>query len=112
MTMQFPPIAGVAGRRPHAGVAGMPVDFHLALDAFAAYLNRRVPTVPATAAAGVLDDLVILFAQAADDGILLRAVVGTDPADVAEALLANHADVSCNASARADLTRAIDAVAG
>ncbi|GAA5085180.1 hypothetical protein GCM10025760_03810 [Microbacterium yannicii] len=112
MTTQIPSIAGADGRRLHPAVAGIPIEFRLAFHAFAAYLDRRVPEVPASAAAGVLDDLVVLFAQAAGGGIPLRRVVGTDPAQVAEALLANHADVSCNASARADLARAIDAVVG
>lgn len=111
MTMQIPAVAEPDARRPRAvDVEGMPVDFALAFEAFASYLGRRSPAVPAAAIAAVLADLRALFTEAVQDGITLRSVVGGDPADVAEALLANHADVPCNAGARADLTRAIDAL--
>jgi len=110
MTLQIPTIAlsGAPGAR--AELATMPVDFRLAFEAFASYLGRRLPAVPADAIASVLDDLVDLFVEAAADGIPLRAVVGEEPADVAEALLANHADAPCNLTARAELARAVDAV--
>ena len=90
----------------------LPPGFGRALRAFAEYLDRHEPAVPAPAATAALEDLLALFAEAAQDGIPLRAVVGHDPADVAEALLANHAPAAANAQARTDLARAIDLAAG
>jgi len=112
MTLQIPTIddSRVNSRRRDA--VGMPIDFEVAFEAFASYLVRRLPATPVDAAAAVLDDLAALFAEAVADGSPLRAVVGNDPAEIAEALLANHAELSCNRQARADLARAIDAVAG
>ena len=116
MTQQSPTITRLAeagaAQTSHTRVEALPTEFRTAFSAFESYLADRRVAAEVDAIAAALDDLVILFTEAADDGIPLRAVVGTDPAQVAEALLANHADVSCDASARADLTRAIDAVVG
>ncbi|GAA5195547.1 DUF1048 domain-containing protein [Microbacterium jejuense] len=110
MTLQIPMSTLTDLRDAHADVEWMPVDFRLAFDAFASYLARRLPEVTPDTGAEVLDDLAALFAEAATAGSPLRAVVGSDPAEIAEALLANHADAPGNRDARADLVRAIDAV--
>jgi DNA-binding ferritin-like protein (Dps family) len=95
---------------PATRVGPLPADFRAAFTAFAAYVEQRRPNTPADAAVGALEDLTALFAQAASDGIPVRDVVGHDPADVAEELLANHAPAPRDAAARADLARTIDAI--
>jgi len=108
MTLQIPTIVDPDAHRAPADAGEVP--FGLAFHAFVAYLDRRRPHVSAEAAQAVLEDLNVLFAEAAADGITLRAVVGDDPAEVAEALLANHAEENGDATARADLAAAIAAL--
>jgi len=109
MTLQIPTIVEPDTHGSPADVGEVP--FGLAFHAFVAYLDRRRPHVSEAAAEAVLEDLNVLFAEAAADGTPLRAVVGEDPAEVAEALLANHAEEDGNAAARADLAAAIAALA-
>jgi len=91
-----------------ARVAALPAEFRAAFAAFEMYLADRRSIGGAEATAGALDDLALLFEQAAADGIPIRSVVGDEPADVAEALLENHLGGSWNAAMRASLTAAID----
>ncbi|WP_136041617.1 MULTISPECIES: DUF1048 domain-containing protein [unclassified Microbacterium] len=93
-------------------VVPLPADFRAVLTAFATYLDHRPLISRTDAAAGALDDLASLFAEAAAAGMPIRDVVGHDPAEVAEALLENYALTARDADARADLARAIDVIVG
>ncbi len=93
---------------PRTRVEALPADFRAAFAAFESYLAERRAIMEVDAIAAALDDLALLFEQAAADGIPIRSVVGDEPADVAEALLENHLGGSWNAATRASLTAAID----
>jgi DNA-binding ferritin-like protein (Dps family) len=115
MVQQTSMTAPAFERQPHADTRAtrlgpLPADFRAVFAAFAAYVEQRDPNPRADAAAGALEDLIALFAQAAADGIPVRDVVGHDPADIAEDLLANHAPAPRDAAARTDLARTIDAI--
>ncbi|HEY9307937.1 MAG TPA: DUF1048 domain-containing protein [Microbacterium sp.] len=91
-----------------ARVEALPSEFRAAFSAFESYLADRRAIVEVDAIACALDDLALLFEQAAADGVPIRSVVGEEPADVAEALLENHLAGSWNTAMRASLTAAID----
>ncbi|MDF2580986.1 MAG: hypothetical protein K0S49_2565 [Microbacterium sp.] len=112
MTHQSPTITRLAeewaAQTRGARVEALPAEFRTAFSAFESYLADRRTIVEVDAIAGALDDLVLLFEQAAADGVPLRTVVGEEPADVAEALLENHLTASWQAAMRTSLTAAID----
>lgn len=63
-------------------------------------------------AAAMFEDLADLFEQAAADGTPVRAIVGEDPVEFAEAFLRNYPGGQWINRERERLTNAIDRVAG
>ena len=57
----------------------------------------------------MLEDLADLFEQSAANGTPIRAIVGDDPVEFAEAFLRNYAEGQWINKERARLTEAIDA---
>ncbi len=60
----------------------------------------------------MLEDLADLFEQSAANGTPVRAVVGEDPVEFAEAFLRNYPEGQWISKERKRLTNAIDTVAG
>jgi DNA-binding ferritin-like protein (Dps family) len=60
----------------------------------------------------MLDDLADLFEQSAADGTPIRAIVGDDPVEFAEAFLQNYSEGQWINRERERLTKAIDSAAG
>ncbi|WP_164863515.1 DUF1048 domain-containing protein [Agromyces sp. LHK192] len=88
----------------------LPAAYRAAFDAFEEYLADRVDLVGRRALIRTLDDLATCLEEAHAGGVSVRAFAGDDPAAVADALLANHADGPRAVSLRLDLARAIEAI--
>ncbi|GIH19448.1 DUF1048 domain-containing protein [Rugosimonospora africana] len=72
-----------------ARVKQLPENYRTAVDAIERYLTHFVP-IDNDSAASEFEDLADLFEQAAADGTPIRAIVGDDPAEFAEAFAQNY----------------------
>ena len=86
-------------------------SYRTAVDALERYLMYFGPADGGSAAA-MFEDLADLFEQAAADGTPVRAIVGEDPVEFAEAFLRNYPGGQWINRERERLTNAIDRVAG
>lgn len=93
-------------------VQRLPDSHRAAVEALERYLTYAGAITTGDTTVSMLDDLAELFEQSAADGIPVRAVVGTDPVDFAEAFLANYAQDQWINKERDRLTTAIDLAAG
>jgi DNA-binding ferritin-like protein (Dps family) len=98
-------------RQYKARTRQLPENYRTAVDALERYLMYFGPADGGSAAA-MVEDLADLFEQAAADGTPVRAIVGEDPVEFAEAFLRNYPGVSGSTGRRERLTNAIDRVAG
>lgn len=89
----------------------LPVKYHTAIDALERYLMFFGPGTGGNLMA-MLEDLADLFEQSAASGTSVRAVVGEDPVEFAEAFLRNYPEGQWIGRERERLTNAIDRVAG
>ena len=86
-------------------------DYRAAVDALERYLvHRRALASGDLVTNLVLDDLADVFEQCEADGVDVRAIVGEDPVEFAELLLANHVDGDWIATERSRLLHTIDAI--
>jgi DNA-binding ferritin-like protein (Dps family) len=97
-------------RRYKARTEQLPANDHEAIDALGRYLEFFGPT-KADSLLSMLEDLADRFEQNAANGTSVRAVVGENPVEFAEALLRNYPDGQWIARERQRLTDAIDHVA-
>jgi DNA-binding ferritin-like protein (Dps family) len=89
----------------------LPENYRTAIDALERYLMYFGPA-DGDSAASMFEDLADLFEQAAADGTPIRAVVGEDPVEFAEAFLRNYPGGQWINRERERPTNAIDRVAG
>jgi DNA-binding ferritin-like protein (Dps family) len=98
-------------RRYKARVEQLPASYHTAINAlerFSWYFGHGT----ADGGLSMLEDLADLFEQSAADGTPVRAVVGENPVEFAEAFLRNYPEGQWISRERERLTSAIDRVAG
>ncbi|MEV6866851.1 DUF1048 domain-containing protein [Streptosporangium subroseum] len=90
----------------------LPANYHTAIDALQRYMQFFGPSDQPDSLLAMLEDLADLFEQSAADGTPIREVVGEDPAEFAEAFLANYPGGSWIRRERERLGNAIDGVTG
>ena len=73
-----------------ARVKQLPPDYRTAVDAIERYLMHYGP-LDNDIAAAVFDDVADVFERAAADGSPIRDIVGDNPAEFVDALIAKHA---------------------
>jgi DNA-binding ferritin-like protein (Dps family) len=94
-----------------ARVRQLPENYRAAVDAIERYLMFFGP-MDADSASSLLEDVADLFERAAVDGTPIREIVGDDPVEFVEALVANYAKGGYVTRERDRLTRAIEAAEG
>ena len=92
-------------------VRQLPPDYRAAVDAIERYLMFFGP-MDADSAASLLEDVADLFERAAADGTPIREIVGDDPVEFVEALVANYTKGGYVTRERERLTRDIARAAG
>ena len=90
-----------------ARVRQLPPNYRRAVDAIERYLMYFGP-MDADSAASLLEDVADLFERAAADGTPIRDIVGDDPVEFVEALVANYSKGGYVARERERLTSAIE----
>ena len=98
-------------RQYKARTRQLPASYRTAADALERYLMCFGPGDGASAAS-MFEDLADLFEQSAANGTSIRAIVGEDPAEFAEAFLRNYPEGQWISRERERLTRAIERAAG
>jgi len=98
-------------RQYKARTKQLPANYHTAIDALERYLMYFGAITKGDTLMSMLDDLADLFEQSAANGIPIRAVVGDDPVEFAEAFLQNYSEGQWINKERERLTTAIDRVA-
>ena len=98
-------------REYKARTARLPASYRTAVDALERYLMWFGPG-EAESVQSMLDDLADLFEQSAASGTPVRAVVGQDPVEFAEAFLRNYPEGGWITKERERLTDAINRAAG
>lgn len=98
-------------RRYKARVEQLPPDYRTAVAALERYMNYLGGLGDGASILAMLDDLADLFEQSAADGTPVRAVVGEDPVEFAEAFLRNYPAGRWIVRERERLTKAIDSFA-
>ena len=96
-------------RQYKARTERLPATYHMAIDALERYVELFGPgkgddLLP------MLEDLADLVEQSAANGTPIRAVVGGDPVEFAEAFLRNYPESGWISRERERLTNAIDRV--
>lgn len=99
-------------RRYKARTERLPANYHTAIDALERYLTYYGAITKGDTLMSMLEDLADLFEQSAATGTPIRAIVGEDPVEFAEAFLQNYSEGQWINKERERLTRAIDRVAG
>ena len=95
-------------RAYRARVKRLPAGYREAAQALERYLMYMGPSNDSTALIAMLDDLAELFDQSVADSTPLRALLGDDPSEFAEAFLDNYAGGSWIRKERARLAESID----
>ena len=99
-------------RQYKARTEQLPANYHTAIDALERYLMYFGAITKGDTVMSMLDDLADLFEQSAANGTPIRAIVGEDPVEFAEAFLRNYPEGQWINQERERLTNAIDRVAG
>ena len=99
-------------RQHKARTKQLPADYHTAIDALERYLMYFGAITKGDTMMSMLDDLADLFEQSVANGTPIRAIVGDDPVEFAEAFLQNYSEGQWINKERDRLTNAIDRVAG
>ena len=89
----------------------LPANYRTAVEALERYLMYFGPA-DGDSAASMFEDLADLFEQAAADGTPVRAVVGEDPVEFAEAFLQSYSKGGWVIRERERLTSAIERAEG
>ena len=92
-----------------ARVRQLPPNYRSAVDAIERYLMFFGPMDP-DSAGSLFEDVADLFERAAADGTPIREIVGDDPVEFVEALVANYTKGGYVTRERERLTRAIESV--
>jgi DNA-binding ferritin-like protein (Dps family) len=99
-------------RRYKARIEQLPTDYRTAVAALERYTNYLGGLGDGASILSMLEDLADLFEQSAANGTPVRAVVGEDPVEFAEAFLRNYPAGSWIIRERERLTKAIDGITG
>ena len=99
-------------RQYKARIEQLPADYRAAVAALERYTNYLGGLGDGASILSMLEDLADLFEQSAADGTAIRAVVGEDPVEFAEAFLRNYPAGHWIIREREKLTKAIDSIAG
>ena len=108
-------ISGMAGkvvgdkrrwRQYRARVGRLPEPYRVAVDGIERYLMHFGP-MDADSTASLLEDVADLFDRAAADGAAIGEIVGNDPVEFVDALIANYEKGGYVARERARLVAAI-----
>jgi DNA-binding ferritin-like protein (Dps family) len=94
-------------RQYKARTERLPASYHTAIDALQRY-SYYFGYGTAESGLSMLEDLVDLFEQSAANGTPVRAVVGEDPVEFAEAFLRNYPEGQWISRERERLTGAIE----
>jgi DNA-binding ferritin-like protein (Dps family) len=94
-------------RQYKARTSRLPASYRTAADALERYLMCFGPG-NGDSAASMFEDLADLFEQSAADQTPVRAIVGEDPVEFAEAFLRNYPEGSWIVRERERLTSAVD----
>jgi DNA-binding ferritin-like protein (Dps family) len=89
----------------------LPGNYRAAIEALERYLTYFGAITKGDVLMSMLEDLADLFEQSAANGTPIRAIVGDDPVEFAEAFLRNYAEGQWINKERARLTEAIDRAA-
>jgi DNA-binding ferritin-like protein (Dps family) len=89
-----------------ARVRQLPENYRTAVEAIERYLMHFGP-MDGDSAASLLEDVADLFERAAADGTAIREIVGEDPVEFVEALIANYEKGGYVTRERKRLTNAI-----
>jgi len=98
-------------RQYKARTRQLPANYHTAIEALERYLMYFGSITNGDLMATMLEDLADLFEQSAADGTPIRAIVGDDPVEFAEAFLQNYSEGQWINKERERLTKTIDRVA-
>ena len=98
-------------RQYKARTAQLPANYHTAIDALERYLMIFGPG-DGGGLMSMLEDLTDHFEQGAANGTPVRAVVGEDPVEFAEAFLRNYPEGQWRSRERERLTNAIKRAEG
>ena len=99
-------------RQYKARIGRLPADYRTAVAALERYATYLGGLGDGPSILAMLEDLADLFEQSAADGTPVRAVVGEDPVEFAEAFLRNYPAGHWIVRERERLTKAIDSAAG
>jgi DNA-binding ferritin-like protein (Dps family) len=94
-----------------ARVRQLPENYRMAVDAIERYLMHFGP-MDAGSAEALLEDVADLFERAAADGTPIREIVGADPVEFVEALVANYEKGGYVTRERNRLINSIEQAAG
>ncbi|MGB7050244.1 MAG: DUF1048 domain-containing protein [Acidimicrobiales bacterium] len=98
-------------RQYKARTEQLPANYHTAIDALERYMEFFGPS-KGDSLLPMLEDLADLFEQSAANATPVRAIVGENPVEFAEAFLRNYPEGQWISRERERLTNAIDGVAG
>jgi len=98
-------------RQYKARAAQLPGNYRTAIEALERYLMYFGSITNGDLMATMLEDLADLFEQSAANGTTIRAIVGDDPVEFAEAFLQNYSEGQWINKERERLTKTIDRVA-
>ena len=99
-------------RQYKARVQQLPPDYRTAVEAIERYLSYFGAITQGDVLVTMLDDLGVLFEQAAADETSIRAIVGADPVEFVESFLANYSEAQWINKERTRLRDAIDSISG
>ncbi|WP_344619062.1 DUF1048 domain-containing protein [Dactylosporangium salmoneum] len=94
-----------------ARVRALPENYRTTVEAIERYL-MHFGAMDADSAQSLFEDVADLFERAAADGTPIRDIVGDDPVEFVEALIANYEKGGYVARERNRLSRAIERAAG
>jgi len=89
----------------------LPANYRTAIDALERYLTYFGSITKGDVLVSMLEDLADLFEQSAANGTPIRAIVGEDPVEFAEAFIQNYSEGQWINKERERLTNAIERAA-
>ena len=99
-------------RQYKARTKQLPANYRTAIDALERYLTYFGSITKGDVLVSMLEDLADLFEQSAANGTPIRAIVGEDPVEFAEAFIQNYSEGQWINKERERLTNAIERAAG
>jgi len=98
-------------REHKARIKKLPPDYLTAIEALERYLMYFGSITNGNLMMNMVDDLADLFEESAANGTPIRAIVGENPVEFAEAFLQNYSEGQWINKERVRLIKAIDSVA-